>query len=217
MRDHVLGEVIVATELGGGLPLTQVFGILVEASRDPEDWDEAVHFAVVSHEDGSVWHNRDEMIEAAGRQVPDSGGNGRAYVFIPEHLGEVLAYPGVDAGASGYRVSLGGGATLAVVLWQHAMHETADGLAPGLGAFTAQVDEDEEPATSAGVLSRAASFRVSALFIPDTGPRGPERLIAILPARHPGIPARHPGIPARRCSCPDSAHSALRGHRWRSA
>ena len=144
MRDHALGEVIIATEFGPGLPLAQVSGILVEAIRDPEDWDEAMHFAVVGHEDASVWHNPDDMIKAAGRQVPDSG-HGRAYVFIPEHLGEVLAYPGTDAGASGYRVSLGGGATLAIVLWQGALHETADGsLAPGIGAFTSEVDDEGE-------------------------------------------------------------------------
>jgi hypothetical protein len=147
LRNHVLGEVICEVEVPGReMPLLHAQGVLVEASREPgpdyTEWENATRFAVVTHEDANVWHNRDDFLKAAGRKPP---GTPMIWFDVPHADTGIRSYPGVDAGASGFRIPLGGGADLAVMLWHGVMHVTKTGdVVPGLGGFTGEIEPDAE-------------------------------------------------------------------------
>ena len=144
LRGHILGDVIVQLELPDGGSMLHVHGTLLEAGRDdPGSWETADVFAIDPdpayassyHAPRERWDTlRERGIAVSGRspsamllQVPETG---------------IEQYPGVDAGASGYRFDLGGGVKLAVMLWHGFLHVTGSGdVAPGIGGFTAEVTE----------------------------------------------------------------------------
>jgi hypothetical protein len=155
LRGHVLGTVVIERENPDRTTDQHVQGILVEGSREPETWESAELFAVVSSAAANAWHNAGPRWEAiAGRDDATSwirqcfaeAAEPPMLTFgVPES--GIVQYPGAGAGTSGFRWPLEDGRKLAVVLWQDVMHITDDGdLAPGLGGFTVSLDEDAGPA-----------------------------------------------------------------------
>lgn len=144
LRGHIYGDVVLFVEASDGTLLLSVHGTLMEGNRDPDTWETAEEFVVIGlGENPQVWHMNEETRRRFGKAdiqpaatiptIPDKG---------------IEPYPGVDAGASGYRFDLGGGATIALLLWHGVLHLTASGdVAPGMGDFTATIEEvrgDEE-------------------------------------------------------------------------
>jgi hypothetical protein len=132
LRQHVLGTVMVFVEASDGSTMLSVSGTLVEADRDPDTWERAEQFALIGPgTDPQVWHLDDGFRKELGERDVEAAAN---LPVIPKK--GIEQYVGVNPGASGYRFDLGGGAKLALVLWQDALHIARTGdLAPGMGGF----------------------------------------------------------------------------------
>lgn len=147
LRGHILGTVVIELELTDGTSLVQVQGRLLEADRDnPDSWETAEVFAI-DHDDAYVnsYHaTPDRWQDPGAANVTVSARSPSAYLLHVPETG-IECYPGVRAGASGYRFGLGCGVKLAVMLWQDVMHvaETGD-IAPGMGDFTAEVTGEDQ-------------------------------------------------------------------------
>ncbi len=149
LRGHVLGVVVIEVENPDGTTAEHFQGRLVEASREPETWETAELFAIVTDPAANVWHKRPAFLEklaktyqavAQGMQEADEGPR---FTFGVPDAG-IVQYLGPDAGSAGYRWPLSGGQDLAVVLWQDVMHVTDSGdLAPGVGGFTVTLESRE--------------------------------------------------------------------------
>lgn len=153
LRGHVLGDVVIERENPDGSTEQHVQGGLVEASRELETWETAEMFAVVSFAAANAWHKdpaRWEDYLASGeandylKQCFAEAAQTPEFTFgVPD--ARLEQYPGAGAGKSGFRWPLEDGRTLAVVLWQGVMHVTESGdVAPGMGGFTATVEEAGE-------------------------------------------------------------------------
>jgi hypothetical protein len=142
LRGHILGDIILQVEVPGQeLPLLHVQGALVEADRNPDTWETAEEFAVIQGGlDPQMWQITPALRAAAGKPDPQDPPHFR----VPET--GIVEYPGTAWNASGYRFELGGGVTLAVVLWNGVGTVTESGdVAPGLQGFRVEGFHQEEP------------------------------------------------------------------------
>jgi hypothetical protein len=131
------------------MPLLPLQGALVEANPGPETSETAEEFAVVSEAAANAWHKSDRQREALGERNPylrqcfEEAARPWPHFRVPD--ASIENYPGVDAGASGYRFPLGGGVTLALALWHGVMLATESGdVAPGMGGFTVEITDAAE-------------------------------------------------------------------------
>lgn len=154
LRDHVLGTVVVELEVPGQeAALLHLRGALVEADRDPDTWETAETFAVVSSNVAALWHNvgptwdayfTSEQAQPWQREAYMAAGEDHWPRFRVPQTG-VEQYLGVMPSAAGYRFDLGGGAKLAIVLWHDLMHVTGAGdLAPGVGPLRVEIKQSED-------------------------------------------------------------------------
>ena len=138
LRDHILGTVVLFVEASDGTALLHVHGSLVEGDRDPDTWATAEQFAVIGPGANRVlWHLREDFRKQLGRPdvqpaatlptIPDKG---------------IESYIAVDAGASGYRFDLGGGAKMVLLFCYDTLPVSASGdVAPGTSGFTGTAEE----------------------------------------------------------------------------
>ena len=140
LRGHILGSVVLYVEAPGGATVMHVRGTLVESSPDPSTWGTTKDFAVIGPGvDAQLWHLDEGFREQLGEPAIQPAARFR----VPKH--GIEEYLSEDPGSSGYRFVLGGGTTVALVLWHGVLHVTPGGdVAPGLGGFEATLDTDDE-------------------------------------------------------------------------
>lgn len=150
LRGHIPGELVAEHENPDGTTASHVAGWLVEASRDPDTWDTAELFSVVTDSAGTYWHNDDTFLDRLAADHPAVRDGIEALkqpplltFGVPET--GIVQYPGTEPGTAGYRFLREDGGALAIILWHGAMHVTDSGdLAPGIGGFTTTIDEADD-------------------------------------------------------------------------
>jgi hypothetical protein len=153
LHDHIDRSVVIEVEVPGQhRPLLHLEGTLVAAGRNLETSNSPDSFTVVSPPVAAVWHSVGPEWETHLASDKASPWQREAYKaaawswpwFRVPRSG-IEKYISVSHPASGYRFALGGGATLAIMLWHDAMPEPDSGdVEPGQGAFTAEAPKYPE-------------------------------------------------------------------------
>jgi hypothetical protein len=139
LRGHILRTFVVEEENPDGTIARHLDGILVEAGRDPGDWENPELFSVVTSEAAMGWHKHAEILARHPALAAAVAEPPKLTFGVPAT--GIVQYPGAQPGTAGYRFTHDDGSALAVILWHDIMHLTDDGdVAPGMGDFEITVE-----------------------------------------------------------------------------
>lgn len=150
LRGHILRELVADEENPDGTTRKHIAGCLVEASRNPDTWENTELFSVVTEQAGAYWHNDNAWLERlatenqAVREALEALEQPPLLTFGVPETG-IIQYPGAEPGTSGYRFTRDDGSALAIVLWFGVMFLTDSGdIAPGMGGFTVNIEPESD-------------------------------------------------------------------------